>query len=86
MSAPEHADPETLGKALFEAESPEAWGSLFQINTAALYFVSVRFMGLLAKGSADVSGWTSSIINITSISGIVKLAQRHVSAVDTYPI
>jgi hypothetical protein len=69
---------------LFESESPEAWGSLFQINAAALYFVTVRFMGLLAKGSADVSGWTSSIIHITSISGTIKLAQSHVRAVDPH--
>jgi hypothetical protein len=78
LSAPQHADAETLGKALFESESPEEWGSLFTINTAALYFVTVRFMGLLAKGSEDVPTWTSSVINTTSISGITKLAQRHV--------
>jgi NAD(P)-dependent dehydrogenase (short-subunit alcohol dehydrogenase family) len=78
----EHADPETLGKSLFDNESPEAWGSLFTINTAAPFFVTTRFLGLLAKGSADVPTWTSSVINITSISGIVKLAQRHVRLVD----
>lgn len=36
------------------------------------------FLGLLDKGSRDIEGYTSSVINITSISGILKIAQRHV--------
>jgi len=36
---------------------------------------------LLDKGSHDVEGYTASVINITSISGILKIAQNHVSAI-----
>jgi len=74
---PEHKDPETLGRAMFNNESFEAWADLYSINTFSLYFVSTAFLGLLAKGSADIPGYTSSIINITSISGNIKLAQNH---------
>jgi len=41
--------------------------------------MTTAFLGLLDKGSRDVEGYTSSVVNITSISGILKIAQRHVS-------
>jgi len=34
-------------------------------------------LGLLDKGSRDVEGFSSSVINVTSISGLIKLAQEH---------
>ena len=40
--------------------------------------MTTAFLGLLAKGSEDTQGYWSSVINITSISGITKLAQNHV--------
>lgn len=74
--APEHADPETLGMAMFNDQTSEQWGKLYEINVFSLYFVTTAFLGLLAKGSAHYS---SVVINITSVSGIMKLAQEHVS-------
>jgi len=76
-SSPERKDAETLGTALFNNESFEAWGDLFQINSASVFFVTTAFLGLLAKGSEDVAGFTSSVVNITSISGIIKFSQDH---------
>lgn len=79
MSSPEHRDPGTLGLALFNNESFESWGDLYKINTSAIFFVTTAFLGLLSKGSEDQAGFSSVVINITSISGIMKLAQDHVS-------
>ena len=62
--------------ALFKNETPEEWAKLYEINTFSIFFVTAAFLGLLAKGSAHYS---SVVINITSISGITKLPQRHVS-------
>lgn len=76
-SKPEHKSPETLGMALFQNESFEGWSELYATNTFSVFFVSNAFLGLLAKGSEDKKGYTSSVINITSISGIMKLAQNH---------
>lgn len=76
--APEHKDPETFGNALFNDDGPDGWADLYKINTFSIYYVTSAFLGLLAKGSADIEGYTSSVINITSISGLVKLAQNHV--------
>jgi NAD(P)-dependent dehydrogenase (short-subunit alcohol dehydrogenase family) len=80
-SAPERKDAATLGQALFDNESFDAWADLYKINTFSIFFVTNAFLGLLDKGSREKEGYTSSIINITSISGITKLAQRHVGSI-----
>jgi hypothetical protein len=41
--------------------------------------MTTAFLGLLDKGSQDFEGYTSSVVNITSISGILKTSQGHVS-------
>ncbi|EGN98452.1 hypothetical protein SERLA73DRAFT_183468 [Serpula lacrymans var. lacrymans S7.3] len=70
-------DAATLGQALFDNESFEEWSDLYAINTFSIFFVTTAFAGLLDKGSKDVEGYTSCVINTTSISGLIKLAQRH---------
>ncbi|KAH7922024.1 NAD(P)-binding protein [Leucogyrophana mollusca] len=67
----------SLGPALFAQESFEEWSNLYAVNTFSIYFVTVAFLDLLDKGSKDREGYTSNVINITSISGLIKLAQRH---------
>jgi len=75
--APERKDASTLGQALFDSESFDSWADLYKINTFSIFFVTSAFLGLLDKGSSEREGYTSSVINITSLSGITKLAQRH---------
>ena len=75
--APENKDPEAFGMTLFE-ENQQGWSDVFAINNHSIFFVSSAFVGLLAKGSADYGAFSSSIINITSISGTIKVAQDHV--------
>ncbi|KAI6044837.1 hypothetical protein EDC04DRAFT_2640021 [Pisolithus marmoratus] len=74
-TSPKNAD--ELGRYLFAQESFEEWSGLYAINAFSTYFVTVAFLGLLEKGSHDRTGFTSNVINITSISGLIKLAQRH---------
>lgn len=76
-SAPERKDAETLGQALFNNETPQQWADLYAINTFSIFFVTTAFLGLLDKGSSDVERFSSSVINVTSISGIIKLSQEH---------
>jgi len=70
-------DAESLGQALFEGESFEEWAELYRINTFSIFFMTAAFMGLLESGSQDELGWSSVVINITSISGLIKVAQEH---------
>ncbi|TFK27993.1 short-chain dehydrogenase [Coprinopsis marcescibilis] len=76
-SAPESKDAETLGTAVFEGEGIDEWANLFTINTFSIFFMTTAFLGLLAKGSEDVQDHWSSVVNISSISGITKLSQNH---------
>ena len=84
--APEHKTAESLGTALFNCHSFESWSSHSTVNLASIFFVTTAFLGLLSKGSEDIHGYWSSVINITSISGITKLAQNHVSFIYLYSI
>ena len=64
----------------------DEWSWLYKINTFSVYYVTAAFTGLLEKGTKDVGGhFTSSVVNITSISGIAKLAQNHVCIRFTRP-
>ncbi|ESK95792.1 short-chain dehydrogenase [Moniliophthora roreri MCA 2997] len=74
--APELKSGEAMGNALFQ-EDFAGWGQLYSINVFPIFFVTTAFLGLLENGSQDVPGWTSNVINITSISGIIKQAQDH---------
>jgi len=76
MNAPEHESTEILGRALFDSASYGDWADVFGVNTFSIYFLTTAFLGLLEKGSADVAGYTSCVINVTSISGNIKLAQN----------
>jgi NAD(P)-dependent dehydrogenase (short-subunit alcohol dehydrogenase family) len=84
-SAPERKDASTLGQALFDNESFDSWAALYKIDTFSIFFVTTAFLGLLDNGSREKEGYTSSVINITSISGIMKLAQRHVRGIHHVP-
>lgn len=80
-NAPERASAEALGNALFANESFEQWTGLFGINISSIHFVTMAFLGLLAKASEEDEDWSANVINITSISGHTKVAQCHVSIV-----
>ncbi|RAL15601.1 SDR family NAD(P)-dependent oxidoreductase [Aspergillus homomorphus CBS 101889] len=74
----EHENAEDLSKALFdESSSPEEWESVYRTNVVHPYLVTSAFLPLLQKGSEQAKGWSSTVINITSISGIVKVSQHH---------
>lgn len=75
----EHEDPEQLRKSLFEEASADIgeWDSVFRTNTSQLFFMTTAFLPLLSRGSEVEHGWSSTVINITSISGIVKVSQHH---------
>ncbi|KAI9057479.1 short-chain dehydrogenase [Trametes sanguinea] len=76
-NAPQRKDPETLGRSLFEGESFESWANLYSVNTFSVFFVTTALLGLLAKGTEENPEHTSCVINVTSVSGLMKLCQNH---------
>ncbi|KAL8679644.1 MAG: hypothetical protein Q9186_004105 [Xanthomendoza sp. 1 TL-2023] len=54
------------------ASEPEQWADTFQTNITAQYFVTAAFLPLLAKGRDVTPGYSTSVVNIASISGVMK--------------
>ena len=72
-------DPKMLQQELFQHPSStfDEWEQVFRTNVTQLFFTTTAFLPLLQKGTALDHGWSSTVINISSISGIVKTAQHH---------
>lgn len=75
----EHEDPHKLRQSLFEDDSGDIqeWDDVFRTNVSQLFFMTTAFLPLLQKGSEQERAWSSTVLNITSISGIVKVSQHH---------
>ena len=72
-------DPKKLQQELFQHSSStfDEWEQVFRTNVTQLFFTTTAFLPLLQKGTDLDHGWSSTVINISSISGIVKTAQHH---------
>lgn len=73
----EHEDAGKLQQSLFAEGDIDEWDGVFRTNVSQLFFMTSAFLPLLQKGSEQEHGYSSTVINITSISGIVKVAQHH---------
>ncbi|KAI1734996.1 NAD(P)-binding protein [Xylaria scruposa] len=62
---------------LFDASTFEDWTDVFRTNVSQLFFTTTAFLPLLQKASENSPGWSSAVINVTSISGLVKSSQHH---------
>ena len=51
---------------------PESWQETFMTNITSQFFVAAGFLPLLGKGREATPGFSPSIVNITSISGLTK--------------
>ncbi|KAF2647576.1 NAD(P)-binding protein [Lophiostoma macrostomum CBS 122681] len=56
----------------FWASEEQDWAATFKTNVGGAYWMSLAFLPLLAKGREVTPGYTSSIINVSSISGAMK--------------
>ena len=67
---------------LFEPEDAtfEDWGRLYRTNTAAHYFMTTGFLPILLRGNEQDHGWSSTVINISSTSGMINSSENHFPA------
>lgn len=70
---------EEMKKNLFDdgGSTFEDWTNTYQTNVPQLFFMTTAFLPLLQKASEAEHGYSSTVINISSISGIVQSAQHH---------
>ncbi|RCI17274.1 hypothetical protein L249_3156 [Ophiocordyceps polyrhachis-furcata BCC 54312] len=71
---PEGSNAEELKNSLFEAGNAtfENWTEVYATNVAAIYFVTTAFLPLLQRASDARPGQSSTVINISSINGMIK--------------
>lgn len=70
-----------MKKNLFDDESAtfEDWTNTYRTNVPQIFFMTAAFLPLLQKSSERHQGWSGTVINISSISGMVMSAQHHFS-------
>lgn len=71
---PEGSNAEEVKQNLFEADNAtfENWTDVYATNVAAIYFVTTAFLPLLQRASDARPGHSSTVINISSINGLIK--------------
>ena len=62
-----------------EGQEVENWTAEYKPNVAQLYFMTGAFLPLLSRATDHQKGYSGTVINITSISGIVLKSQGHFS-------
>ncbi|KAJ5593465.1 hypothetical protein N7537_010369 [Penicillium hordei] len=72
------AGPKTLQEELFNNQSTaQEREECMRTNATQLFFTTTAFLPLLNNGTEDEHAWSSTVVNIPSISGLVKSAQHH---------
>ena len=62
---------EAISKHFLKSEEQQ-WEDTFRTNVYGGYFMSMAFLPILAKGTANTPGYSSQIVNVSSISGAMK--------------
>jgi NAD(P)-dependent dehydrogenase (short-subunit alcohol dehydrogenase family) len=70
-----------MKKNLFDNEKAtfDDWVETYRTNVAQCYFMTTAFLPLLQKATEHQKGYSGTVINICSISGLVKSTQHHPS-------
>ncbi|KAI1252333.1 hypothetical protein MGN70_006908 [Eutypa lata] len=55
----------------------EDWTDVYRTNVPQLFFMTTAFLPQLQKSTDRHPGWSGTVINVGSISGLVKTAQHH---------
>jgi len=55
------------------------WNDVYNTNVTAQYFMTTAFLPLLQASSDKNPKWSSTVLFISSISGLIKTAQHHFS-------
>ncbi|MCJ1356018.1 MAG: hypothetical protein MMC33_006012 [Icmadophila ericetorum] len=68
-----------MKKNLFEDDDAtfDDWTTTYKTNVAQCFFTTTAFLPLLQKASDHQHGYSGTVLNITSISGLAKSSQHH---------
>jgi len=75
-----HAEQGTeFKKNQFEPTSEKEWLDTYQTNVVGPFLMSTAFLPLLEKATERHKGYSGTIVNISSISGHIRISQDHFS-------
>lgn len=74
-----HDTPEAMREHLLDPTSVDEWTSVYTTNVVGPFLMTTAFLPYLQKASEHQHGYSGTVINITSISGLVKISQGHYS-------
>ncbi|KAK4097229.1 NAD(P)-binding protein [Parathielavia hyrcaniae] len=76
---PESESAAEMKRNLFDTDktTAEDWLETYRADVVSLYFTTTAFLPLLQRSSERHPHWSGTVVNITSISGLVKGAQHH---------
>jgi len=70
---------EELKKNLLEPTDEKEWLDIYQTNVVGPFLMSTAFLPLLQKSTEIHRGYSGTIVNISSISGHIRISQDHFS-------
>ncbi|KIX96504.1 uncharacterized protein Z520_07770 [Fonsecaea multimorphosa CBS 102226] len=75
----EASSAEEMSKNLFDDENEtfDMWTDTYRTNVPQLFFMTTAFLPLLQAAHKQHDNFSGTVINISSISGIVKTSQHH---------
>ncbi|KAI9789670.1 MAG: hypothetical protein M1816_005845 [Peltula sp. TS41687] len=76
---PNESDAQALKDKLWNNEDFSQWAETFNTNVTSVYFTTVAFLPLLQAATKNIPGHSSSVIVISSMSGVMRHAQGHFS-------
>ncbi|CAI6258777.1 unnamed protein product [Periconia digitata] len=71
--------PEKLRENLLNPTSVDEWTSQYATNVVGPYLLTTGFLPLLNKATEHTYGYSGTVVNISSISGMVRISQGHFS-------
>ncbi|KAF2086463.1 NAD(P)-binding protein [Saccharata proteae CBS 121410] len=78
-TTPDGENAEEMKKNLFGPTTVNEWTDVYSTNVVGPYLMTTAFLPLLQKATDHQHGYSGCVINITSISGHVRISQGHFS-------
>jgi NAD(P)-dependent dehydrogenase (short-subunit alcohol dehydrogenase family) len=70
---------EDFSKKIFEPVKEQDWLDVYQTNVVGPFLMSTAFLPLIQKSTETHKGYSGTIVNISSISGHIRISQGHYS-------
>ncbi|KAF2273277.1 short chain dehydrogenase/reductase family [Westerdykella ornata] len=71
--------PEEAVDQFFNSTTVDQWTEVYATNVVGPFMMATAFLPLLAKSTEAQHGWSATVVNITSISGTIRISQGHFS-------